>query len=487
MSDQLRELFRDLAQDAPTVDTTPAAAGAVWRRARRSRRRDVVAAVSVSVVILLVGGLVVGLLGSGLRSTPPTAPAYGDGRLAIPNQIWVPSPWTPGTADAGPIGPLALIATAPRHTSWWHTEQNALFGVSAKTGQYRFLDLPRLSSRSGVDPVLSPDGRYVAYFMSGHPSGTLVQSDVTGLAIYDTMSGGAAFHTVATVHGLSADSVTWNGSSTRVVATFGQYVTQPGTSYGKPPLVANARTGKASRLSLAAGNLLEDGAAAGPVPTGVGVVSQDATSLVTLNLRTGDVVRYRFPLSGKPRVSPSGPPLEDPAGFRLIFMGQPNSSGPGPKVYLASLPSDAPVHLPPNAPQLNPSLTPLKTGQPFVVAVEGWTATGRLLIEQWPLGTHRYSSVPQIYSVGLTDGAPRLAIRLHAHQPAWISPSFASDLVSRALVAATPPAVPRDPRLVPGIGLGVLVALALLWYIVAGFRRLARVPPPTDSSPRSAR
>ncbi len=474
MSDQLGELLRELADDAPAIDSSPAVASAVWRRARRSKRRDMIAAVSLSVVLLLVGGLVIGLIGPGLQSTPPTAPAYGDGRLAIPNQIWTPSPWTPGTADAGPIGPLALIATAPRRTSWWHTDQFAFFGVSAKTGQYRFLDLPRLASDSGVDPVLSPDGRYIAYFMTGPPSGAYVQSDVTGLAIYNTESGAATFHAVPTIHGLGADSVTWNGNSTRVVTVFGQYTTQPGTYYIKPPLVANAMTGMTSRLPLTVGNVL-DGGTAGPVPGGVGAVSPDAAGLVTVNLRTGAVVRYRFELSRKPNVGPTGRPIVTPLGVQLVFMGQSNSSRVGPKVYLASLPSDA-------GPRRHRSLIAVQTGQPFVVSIDGWDANDRLLIEQSPPGRHRFSAVPQIYSVGLTGGAPRLAIKLHGRSPAWMTPSLASDLVARPLIGGRHPDSPNDPRLIPGIVFGVLVALGLVWYVIAGFRRLGRVPPQVASS-----
>lgn len=479
MSDQLRELLRDLAQDAPAIDTTAASAGNVWRRARRSKRRDLIAAVSLSVVLLLVGGLVIGLIGPGLQSTPPTAPGYGDGRLAIPNQIWVPNPWTPGTADAGPIGPLALIATAPRHTSWWHTEENALFGVSAKTGQYRFLDLPRLAAGSGVGPVLSPDGRYVAYFMSGQPSGTFVQSHVTGFAIYDTGSGAATFHSVPTVHGLSADSVTWNGSSTRVVAAFGQYSRRRGTGYEKPPVVANVLTGATSRLPLATTNLLTGGTA-GPVPGGVGVVSPNATGLAVLNLMSGQIARTSFELKQAPGIGPVGPPVMNPHTNFVVFAGDPDS-GVGPRPYTAIFPS-----LFPRGFLAAPSVSRIATGRDFIFAVDGITRRGSLLLEQYPPGT-RLPGVPQVYAVPIGGGQLHRAIALHGSVANWLNPSFASDILRNRLVPATPPAAPRDPRLVPGIVIGALIALGLLWAFIAAFRRLGRVREPINSSPGPSR
>lgn len=483
MSDQLRELLRDLAQDAPAIDTTAGSAGDVWRRARRSRRRDLIAAVSLSVVLLVVGGLVIGLIGPGLQSTPPTAPAYGDGRLAIPNQIWVPSPWTPGTADAGPIGQLALIATAPRHTSWFHTEQDALFGVSAKTGQYRFLDLPRLAADSGVDPVLSPDGRYIAYFMSGQPSGTFVQSHVTGLAVYDTASGAATFHPVPTVHGLDADSVTWDRRSTRVVAAFSQYVTRPGTSYQKPPLVVNALTGATWRLPLATNNLLEGGNA-GPVPGGVGVVSPNATGLAVLNLISGQIARFSFELKQAPGIGPVGPPVINPHTNFVVFAGDPDS-GVGPRPYTATVfpslfPSDFAAGPGP------PSVSRIATGRDFIFAVDGITRRGSLLVEQYPPGA-RLPGVPQVYAVQIGGGQVHRAIALHGSVANWVTPSFASDILRSRVVPARPPAAPRDPRLVPGIVIGALIALGLLWAVIVAFRRLGRVPPPISSSPGSSR
>ena len=188
MSVDLRDVLADLAERAPSMDAVATSGVRTWRRARRARQRAV-ALVACLLVAVLAGGVAIAATAP-LGSPAPVAPPFDPNALAIPNQVWMPSPWTPGTADDGPIGPLALIAYAPRYTSWFHETTGSLFGVSAATGTYRFIDLPGLShdQMNQVEPALSPNGRYLGYFVAGTPTGA-AGSDVVGFAAYDTVTG----------------------------------------------------------------------------------------------------------------------------------------------------------------------------------------------------------------------------------------------------------------------------------------------------------
>ena len=96
--------------------------------------------------------------------------------------------------------------------------QSGLVGVSATTGDYRFLDLPDLYEGLAVD--LSPDGRQIAYWYtgdtrlgSGEPDG---EPAVAGYAVYDTVTGEVVRQPVPSDHGLYVDGLGWADSQTVV-------------------------------------------------------------------------------------------------------------------------------------------------------------------------------------------------------------------------------------------------------------------------------
>jgi hypothetical protein len=136
-------------------------------------------------------------------------PAAPHGQPRIPPSIGQPGDSVPGTDSAGPLGRLAVL---------WSTNRDgrpALFGISARTGQYRFLDVPRLASPEQV--ALSPDGRRVAYWLAGSVPGKPVPGDPTGLrwktvvgiAVYDTVTGHTVRQEVETEHGLMPNGLWW--------------------------------------------------------------------------------------------------------------------------------------------------------------------------------------------------------------------------------------------------------------------------------------
>lgn len=223
----LHDRLADLAADADARAGAragarldgPAAVDGLWDRGRRYHRlrRGGTAAIVVTAVAVLAG-----VLGSAeLRATPSPAPAGS--RVGVPERIFAPSPFLEGTDDGGPLGRLAALVPAER-SGLWGSDQGYV-GVSAETGEYRFLDLPDAASSSRV--VLSPDGTRVAYWATGPtddtPNTNGGESPVTDVAVYDPATGDVARAGISTEHGLTDDTLDWADEDTLLIA-YGQYV-----------------------------------------------------------------------------------------------------------------------------------------------------------------------------------------------------------------------------------------------------------------------
>ena len=205
MSVDVRQQLDRLAQDAPTG----VAPSDLWQRGVRRRRRRLAGGVAASVLAVLVGGGLAGAIVS-VTPRPSVAPAATDG-AAIPRAVIVPDPWTAGTDREGPPGRLAVVLGAERMTGWGNSS-DGLVGVSATTGEYRFLDLPgRLLGASGEDnpaEVVSPDGRTVAYWMMGD------NERLGGIAAYDTVTGEVTRQPLPSSLGIEPVVMRWTDSST---------------------------------------------------------------------------------------------------------------------------------------------------------------------------------------------------------------------------------------------------------------------------------
>lgn len=226
MTSTLHDHLARLAEQA-----TPAADAAsgrdLWERGRRfQRRRRAGTAVIAGVAAALL--LVIGTV-SWQQSAQPPVIAPAGAPVGLPSQVHAPSTWLPGT-DGHPLGQLIAIMSAERG-QWWGSEYETV-GISAATGEYRFLDLP--DEASNTAPSLAPDGLHVAYWTTGPTTGSpntaFGQSDtVAGVAVYDTVTGEVQRHLIETEHGLSGELLVWVGPDTLVV-DFGQYVGGEGDS-----------------------------------------------------------------------------------------------------------------------------------------------------------------------------------------------------------------------------------------------------------------
>jgi hypothetical protein len=116
-------------------------------------------------VVLAIAAVALVVLGSAtwLRSPAAVEPLPADTPGGMPDRLYPASEWLPGTDDAGPLHQIAALVPHARGT-WTGMDDGQVVGVSATTGEYRFVDLPGLVSDEFLDQrSLSPDGRYVAY------------------------------------------------------------------------------------------------------------------------------------------------------------------------------------------------------------------------------------------------------------------------------------------------------------------------------------
>ncbi|MGY2875144.1 hypothetical protein ACVW00_002334 [Marmoricola sp. URHA0025 HA25] len=210
---ELGGALRELAREA--VPTAHDDARELWARGRRRVGRRRVVVVSVGLLLAVVAGWVA--LAAPSRTV--VMPAGDPHPPAVPENIYSPDPRLAGTAQDGPLGRLAVLGGGERDFGDF-TFSNAVFGISATTGAYRFLDLP--GQVLGTPVALSPDGRRVAYWTSGPTTGTAYDDEtprgtprhVGGFAIYDTEDGSVARAPFVSEHGLSEQVPFWVDSST---------------------------------------------------------------------------------------------------------------------------------------------------------------------------------------------------------------------------------------------------------------------------------
>lgn len=199
----LHDRLADLAEDAPDGGPVPG----LWDRGRLLRRRQQIGtAVIVAAVVVLLAGLATV---DQRRAAPVPVPA--DGPVGLPDRAWAPSPWLPSAARPGR---LVAITTTDRGS--WTGTRPGVVGISATSGDYAFLDLPDDWQR---DIELSPDGRDVAYWLTGpttDTANTMGGAPVTGVAVYETTTGEVTRHWIPTPHGLQPDFLSWADDSTLI-------------------------------------------------------------------------------------------------------------------------------------------------------------------------------------------------------------------------------------------------------------------------------
>lgn len=342
MTDQLRELFHDLADDAGETPLSPAAPAVhdLWARGRRARRRRIAGSVLVAGAVLAIVGAIPAVVGGDLGTTPAPA-TYDERDLAVPDRLWAPSSWLPDADEEHPPGPLAVVARAERRSRGLLSSHEQWFGVSAVDQSYHWLDLPEASQDADM-VALSPDGRKIGYFTGGGPTSGKPQEDVTGFAVFDTVTGEVSERPVDTQYGLSPASILWSWDGSRLVVGYGQWTGSPGV----PPTDVRAYSYDAesgTSLPLAKGRMVVDGV--GPrgvtVWRGAGFEQVDAV--------TGSRRSYPVPRGG-PSSIPAGAEADNvflnPSQTAVVMLGGQPDLTEGSALHAAALGPDGRVRTP---------------------------------------------------------------------------------------------------------------------------------------------
>lgn len=198
-----------LASHAPAQGLDP---GALWTRGRRRQRGRALAALTAVVAVAVGGAAMTPHL---LARAQEVAPVTSNGAMVLPDVIRQPGGWDPAFGRVP--GRLSAVGFGQRSTLW--STRAAWWGVSATTGESRFLDLPGAADAAGT-PVLSADGWRLAYWATGDVPGEPLSmgapsdedvAPVVGVAVLDLRTGDRDVWSLETEHGLATGGLAWAG------------------------------------------------------------------------------------------------------------------------------------------------------------------------------------------------------------------------------------------------------------------------------------
>jgi hypothetical protein len=197
-----------LAAHAPAGGIDP---DAVWTHGRRRQRVRLGAALAALVVVGLLGTTTTPLLVDRAQRVEPAG--VGE-RMVLPDLIRQPGGWEPAFSSAP--GRLSAVGFGTRSGLW--STRPAWWGVSAATGESRFLELP---GAADIDaPALSADGWRLAYWVTGEVAGEPLTmsgpsdedtAPAVGVAVLDLRTGARDVWRVESEHGLATNGLAWAG------------------------------------------------------------------------------------------------------------------------------------------------------------------------------------------------------------------------------------------------------------------------------------
>lgn len=210
MSAPPSELVDRLERLAAHAPAGSAGAGDLWALGRRRQHRRTA---SVLAGIVAVGVLATAVTPAVLaRVDQPVAASSR--QMVLPDVLRAPGPWEPAFS----VTPRRLSAVGVGQRAGVWSSSAALWGVSAATGESRWLELPDAVPSAGASAQLSADGRRLAYWVTGTTSGkplmtgqTEDSAPVVGLAVMELETGAVIRWDVDSEHGLSVSGLVWAG------------------------------------------------------------------------------------------------------------------------------------------------------------------------------------------------------------------------------------------------------------------------------------
>jgi hypothetical protein len=433
-----------LAAHAPGGAIDP---DAVWTHGRRRRRVRLGAALAAVVAVGLLGTTVTPLLVDRVQRVEPADPGEG---MVLPNVIRQPGGWEP----AFPAAPGRLSAVGVGSRSGLLGDRNAVWGVSAATGESRFLDLP--GSLELGQPALSHDGSRVAYWIAttadvdalGQAGESAMLAD--GVAVLDLETGERDAWTVDSDHGLWIGGMAWAGDVL-------WWSAGPARAQGDGALVARSKTRtwdldtgeRDDTPSSAQRRVSANGV--GDAPNGF--VEQVGARRVQLVSGAADptVIRLALP-DGTPATAGTTQAAVSPDGSRLAGLLMPDRSR-----------SDD-SRLPVVAGELRGGdVTLSRVVGAEAQAVLGWRSPTQVVVasvDDVEAGRPQRANRAWTLDVTTREQEPLLAFSGN-------TPQVAADAWAGGVIAAPDAPFAPDPRIV---GLGLLVAAFVGWRIAVRVR-----------------
>ncbi|WP_203335570.1 hypothetical protein [Nocardioides limicola] len=452
----LHEDLTALAERAPTSIND----ADLWHRGRRRMIAQRVGATVVATATVLVLALI-GVGGFLAPSTPePIAPR---GEPVMPDHFHNAGKWLPGTDRAGWHGPL--IAAWSTSRGGWLRSRPGIVGVSAVTGEYRFLDLPGRAVGPTVrdaDFALSPEGGRVAYWTSGEPRVYVDEPDwvtVTGYAVVSTLDGRTlATEEFETEVGLAPEAMTWADEQT-LIFEFAQLVIPDDDRLGRLGCCSTDR--EVMRRDL-------DSPVAQALPAGVSNSfwhrGNGRGQLIWTQGGADDSFRIAEPITdtvtslGPSSLSSNSPWALSPNGTRAAstWGGPRGSLGGIPPVIVAELgEGESPARR-----------VPGQWGDRYG-HVLGWFDDEHVaFMDLWggPFRDNDGSSPSELQRIHIDTGEVTRVIRMEQGGPG--AAQFALGLLDAPLHEATAPPRPWGPRVSATLGaVGLVGLIGLLWLV----------------------
>lgn len=437
MSEQVRERLDRLADAAPGGRLDP---DEVWASGRRRQAVRLLASVACLFVVAGLGAAALPVVDRFQQQYTSAGPTD----LRLPDRIRQPGAFEPTFPRAA--GPLVAVGLGDRGGFW--SSEPAWWGVSGVSGASRFLDLPDAAVSSDTMPALSPDGRHLAYWITGEVTDepvSLLGVPVVGLAVMDLVTGTSIRQKTETPHGLAVGALAWAGDRLHWSAGPISDVSATGDSWGYSlvgrtwDVVSDERV----ELERVASRTWSDGGELGPAPGGfvslgrrrVFWTTSEGTRSIPFELADG--------LDG----SLWSPVAISTDGNRLAGIHEQQGAE---RVALAAHPLLA-GEIGPEGVVVRP------VGDVRPNTVQGWRSPGEVVV------TVRDDDGTEAVSVDVTTGEATILSVLEGNPP-----TFAAGAWSAEPIAAPDAPWAPDPRLV-ALGLGVV--LWILWRVVTKVRR----------------
>ena len=461
MTTQLPERLRALAGEAPPALST----ADLWQTGTRRHRMRLAAALGTAACLVLATLW----LGNGVwrsrQPSPVAPPTTTTGQMAVPERFFHPSPWLPGTSAPGRL--VALLGTTRDHFPFGD-EKNAIVGVTAGSQAYHFLDLP--GQAADTDVALSPDGRHLAYWISGTPQGSARLGDrsTVGVANLDLTTGKVQRRVLPGRHGLAPSMLTWTGNNRLAVAS-DHFTSAEPTSYSgrtavyvifwKPGGAGDIRPADGSTPPVLFTRLAGTNVLAIPVASTrgyAGMVDHRVLRVYDAN----DTVKQTIRLSGPLQSVSYDAERQRVAGNLGNPYGSGSTSGPLMVGSLAQRQSG----------QAYAQLSEVPGGRSYLYVL-CWADAGHVVAEQL------LATGEAFWVVDVHTGA-RTTLTGTGYQrtgSSWFGVALAGDALRHAtMVAAIAPPRPWNPRWVAGGSLAALLLAGAVALLVLRSRRVRR-------------